>query len=213
MPLPVIAGAARVAVRGTTVRGTKWVNILHFRYAAGASAPGTSEYDALDIKLRKLYAASPYVASGQIASLMHTTSKIDEVQYTALNGVGMTYIKTWAIAGLDAQDALPPGNSMVVSLRTAVRGKRYRGRVYLPPACEDANVLGVINSTFITNLVGNWTAFLADLPSIMWTQVVASYGSSGKKKDGTTETWTPFCSDVVSVACDNRWDVQRRRNR
>lgn len=104
----------------------------------------------------------------QIASAMDTTFNVDfksllSVQAT-YRGVGVRRIKplpvlveTSTIANLGVGtvlgDALPSQTCGVIKLGTAVAGKSYRGRIYVPfPSETDSGAQGDPNAGYLTNL-------------------------------------------------------------
>ena len=211
-PLPVIAGTVRAAVTGTTSRGTKWANILHFRHGTIPSEPVAADIDALDVKLKKLYDGTPYSGGASITSMCNTGTLFTQVAYTPLDGLSPTTIKSWGITGHDSTESMPPMVSVCVSLYTAKRGKRYRGRCYMPPFSEGQAIAGAFAPIAQGNLLSQWNGFLVDLPSISWALVVATYGHS-ITKDGTEHTWTPEANNVSLIAINPTFDTQRGRIR
>lgn len=113
------------------------------------------------------------------------------------------------VAGFLAADPLPPQCSAVLSWRTALKGRAYRGRTYLPPSTEDAQ----------SN--GNWTSgALTDFNATI-THLLEVFGPSGTNGDwrlavisrvlnGVTRV-TPVATQVTSGSVDSRVRTQRRR--
>lgn len=106
------------------------------------------------------------------------------------------------LAGSNTNPSLPPQNSLVVSLRTALPGARARGRMYLPPmavAYVDDN--GLMDPSFTGDVADNFAAFFTAVNSsvaIDETVVVASDAG---------QTLTP----VTYVQVGRVFDTQRRR--
>jgi len=117
-----------------------------------------------------------------------------------------------AAVGTDSADnALPAEVAHVLSLRTAYRGRRYRGRLYLPAMTTGTtDVNGNLTGAKITSILAQWNAMVAELAPKQWSIVVASYGKS-VHSNGTITTWTPFATDITSATMDSKPDVQRRR--
>lgn len=206
MPLPTIANTHRVAIRGTAPSGAPWVNVMHFRWV-GAGAAGPTQYDLLHAQLEKLYGGPAYAGGVALLAYAKATCTMDGVTYTALDGISASYSKTSALAGTDPTDALSSQLSVVVSFLTALRGRRYRGRVYLPPYNEIAqDATGRLGTTAPPLIQAQFVGFLAALLAASWDHVVATYGKSPGKPD-----WAPAATSITSYRVDRDFDVQRRR--
>lgn len=111
-----------------------------------------------------------------------------------------SYTTGLPIAGTAAGQSLPPSSAVVASLRTAKIGKRYRGRMYLPPVTEtdsDGNLLSATANTMRDQLA----AFGATLVVDSMTPVVYS------RVLGTGEPITAYWIDA------RLRDQRRRSNR
>jgi hypothetical protein len=111
-----------------------------------------------------------------------------------------------AVAGTLAGDFLPPQVALCITLRTALAGPRFRGRVYLCGFGEATNTaVGVINTTatsvnFVTGIKTALQASALDLGVIHRPTSAPLAPSAG------------FITVVNSiVARDAVWDTQRRR--
>lgn len=110
-----------------------------------------------------------------------------------------------AVAGGLAGDFLPPQIALCITLRTALAGARFRGRVYLCGYGEATNTaVGVINSTvasvnFVAGIKAALQANALDLGVI-------------HRPTGAPTPSAGFITTVNSiVARDAVWDTQRRR--
>lgn len=196
MPLPVIADTLRVAVRGTASNGHHWANVLHYRKSTVLTFTGAIAI--LDPILVDHLSTNNGTGSGWNA-LAPTTASIQDIVYTPLDGASASTVITHAIAGANGSDGLPPSVALVVSLRTALRGRSYRGRVYTGPHIEsDNSSLGAPVAALLTAESGQWAAHLTALAGTGVSLVVASYLHA-------------TAQDVTSVSVDARWDTQRRR--
>jgi len=194
--LPVIADTMRVAVRGLASNGHHWANVLHYRKTGALSFTGAIAI--LDPILVDHLSTNNGGGSGWNA-LAHTSASVQDIVYTPLDGSSASTIITHAIAGISGGDPLPASVALVVSLRTALRGKSYRGRVYTGPNIESNNTAsGTPGASHVSTLALQWTAHLAALAGTGVSLVVASY------LHGTAQ-------DVTSVNVDARWDTVRRR--
>jgi hypothetical protein len=201
MPLPVIPGVVRAAVTGNLPSGTQWANVVHFRYAGGASSPGPAEITALHAKLTRLWSGAAYGAGTAWLTHSQTSVTTTNVVYYVLNGTAVAEERAFVAAGSLSTGLEPPEVAHVLTLRTATRGRSYRGRVYLPPVCVvrlDTN--GNLGSTALNGIQTQWSGLQADLNTIQWSMGVASYLRS-------------VFTDAISATMDVRPDVQRRRKR
>lgn len=108
---------------------------------------------------------------------------------------------TSGISGTAGSGPLPNEVAAVMSLRTAMAGRRTRGRMYLPgPAVSQVDVDARYQPGFGTDVAPAGANFLQPLVvgSVTWTAAVAS---------ATGGLLTP----VTAVAVGNVPDVQRRR--
>lgn len=217
MVLPVINGVARAAVNGLTQTGRKWVNVHHFQYAAGASSPGTIELDNLDVELFKFYAGPIYTGGVAITANMPAATSLQSIDYTVLDGVSLAYSKSHIQAGGGGTNSLPAEVSMCITLRTTKRGRRNRGRLYLPPFTPTLiDATGNWQATQRTQIIAQYNGMLSALAAKQWVPVVASYGESwindpDDPHDKIKSTWTPYATPINSVTIDTKPDVQRRR--
>jgi hypothetical protein len=197
MPLPVIADTMRVAVRGHLSSGHHWVNVLHYRKTGALSFSGAIAI--LDPILLDHLSTNNGAGKGW-NNYAKTTAGIEDFVYTPLNGVDASTVNTHIVPGLSTADAMPGATCLVVTLRTTLRGRSHRGRVYQGPFNEAANdVSGVPLSTEVAAVAAQWNAHITALVGTGVTLVVASYKLS-------------TATDVATCTVDARWDTQRRRN-
>lgn len=122
-----------------------------------------------------------------------------------------------AVPGTSAANPLPAATSLVVSLKTGLRGRSYNGRVYLWGFTEDANdVAGGASApaaaaapAFIT-AISQFILAGGTLPLAILSRWTTPPGSP----PGTApiERNPPLRTLVTSMTLkDTRWDVQRRR--
>lgn len=212
MPLPVIAGVVRCSVRGQNGSGQPWVNVVHARYAAGASTPGSTEIANLHSSLIKFWNGPNLTGGGYWLSRCRSNTTTIDVTYYPLDGSSLGIVTAAAAAGLDPTTTpSPSGLAYVLTLRTAVRGRRTRGRIYLSaPTSALFDSVGDLTSAVRTATIAQWTQMMAELPAKNWELGVASYGRS-ELSNGTVDTWTPFFTPLASVSMDGKGDHQRRR--
>lgn len=199
MPLPVIANTYRVSVEGLLANGSTWANVIHTRFNAGGAT--TADVNAMEALVDRLYTGATLGdATGFWTNWASTLASIQRIRVTALDGVSASVVYALVQAGAAAGDPLPGGVSWVVTLRTAKRGRSYRGRAYMGGFAEANNTAaGLVQSTLVTSMLSGWEGLRTTLSAAGWSLVVASY------KHSTAET-------VTSVSADAVWDSQRRRN-
>jgi hypothetical protein len=178
--------------------GQRWVNVYHFLFTGGG-APATSDFTALTAKLLKLYTGAAYAGGQKVSQHWPAATTLDDVTYTPLDGTSTSTIQGFGVAGAEAAEALPSEVALCMTLRTAIRGRSYRGRVFLGGFTEVLNTAGgIVLGADLAGIILQFEGFRADVLTINWEMVVASY------KLGVANT-------VTSITANNKWDVQRGR--
>lgn len=191
------------------------MNVLHFQYAAGASTPGTTEIAALDALLVRLYFGAALGTGTQWFANCPSSTTLEQIDYVILDGSSLGSTIPHAQVGVTGSP-LPPEVSPVLTLLTGKRGRRYRGRIYLPtPNLTAADSAGQIATGVRTSIQNQFLGLMTQLASIQWAPVVASYGH-GQTTDKVTKvvtktTWPPFATPITAVRMDQFFDVQRSR--
>lgn len=188
MPLPVIANVYRCSLVFNRVVGVKPVNVFHVRLAASSeTAIGTKIVASL---------------SSNMLRPMSSSFGIDHVTVLQLDGTsaGLDFPVT-GVVGQTAGDIIPAGAALI-SLRTAVRGPRGRGRVYVGPICEAAQANGILDPTTVGAMTTAWSTFLGALNTgtTPMEPVIASYKHLNANL-------------IVNSHCDSLIATQRRRQR
>jgi hypothetical protein len=167
---------------------------------------------ALDVELSRFYSGSAYAGGSPVLGQCRSVTTLIDITYTQLDGLSISRVIAHAANGTNASSLSSPSEaSLVLTLRTNKRGRRYRGRIYLPPMVADLQQgLGEIAGATATGFVNNYAGMTAALAPKNWVPVVASYGYY-KKEDGTVVTWTPHAEPVTNPTMDLKYDVQRRR--
>lgn len=112
------------------------------------------------------------------------------------------YIGLILVDGASVVPPLPPQNAIVVTLRTALAGRSYRGRVYLPGASELASsATGSIESAAMTNA--------NDFIDNIITETVSGQTWNLGVASPTLGLTTAVTNALVR---DNVFDTQRRRS-
>lgn len=188
MPLPVILNVVRCAVRGTSPSGQRWINVWHMHFASG-TPPSAGDITALHAKFQKLYGGPIYAGGVFIAQLGVASCTADDITYTPLDGTtSSTVLALAAVAGTQAGDALPSQSAVGVTLRTGLRGRSKRGRIFLAFGSEAQTDVGGRLATGTAALVPvEFAAWITDLAGIGWTLVVASYKLSSAQSVTTVD--------------------------
>jgi len=170
--------------------------VLHFRKSAIITYPAAIA--ALDPILTTHLTVN--AGGGGVAWRTHatTTDSLTAIRYTPLDGISATTVTTHVFAGLSA-NPLPAQNALVATLRTANRGRSYRGRVYESAHNEGDNQgVGAPSALLVAGVATQWNALLTALVGSGVSLVVASYH-------------LVLATNVTAVSVDGRWDTQRRR--
>lgn len=132
---------------------------------------------------------------------------LNEVVATDITSQGAPQDReTVGTAGTATGGSLPLNCALVISLRTAKRGRSYRGRVYLSGlTLTNTNNVNQIDATKITDILGDFNSLQADLDAGGYDIVVAS-----KQHNGVT-TNPAETNEVTSFVIDANIDSQRRR--
>jgi hypothetical protein len=156
------------------------------------------------------------VGSAIKSALASSTHNANLSTTVSLSNIGLRDIRTanqsefvdtgGAVAGTSAGDLLPPQVALCITLRTALAGASFRGRVYLPGFSELTNAAaGVISFTtapvaFVVAIKAALIANALDLGVISRPDPLATPARAGQ-------------INVVTaiVARDAVWDTQRRR--
>lgn len=218
MPLPTIDKVQRCSVRGTNVNGTSWVNVVHMRWLGTGQGTSQNEVDALHAILVRLWSGAAFGTGAPWLSHCKSGTLLNDITYYPLDGTGLGIIKVVnaaATGGTGAQ--LPPQTAAVLTLNTAFRGRRYRGRIYFPtPLAANCDTNGNWTQALMDSTIAQWTGMQAALPGASWEPVVASYGKSwindpNDPHDKILSQWTPFATKIDNATMDGKPDVQRRR--
>lgn len=160
-PLPVIANVYRCALNWSSV-GQHAENVIHLRLSAGnASQVMLGLNDAM---------------SENLWAPVTSNARIDTVSITPLDGSTPTETFTTSGApwGGGTSGSWSPATAGIVSLATSLRGRSYRGRIYMPFIADTANDDGVMASGSLAIARDAWPLFQAALTGGV-EHVVASY--------------------------------------
>jgi hypothetical protein len=199
IPLPVIPLTFRCTLRwdGGAVSPIP-VNVIHIAAGTGPVLP-SDIFTALNATVTQMMWAP-------LPGFMI----VGHVDIIPLDGITPT--QTFATGGGTKWQGATTGSGVpqtaaLVKLTTAARGRKHRGRIYLPWAGENAITAGTVDSTTLGPWQAAWSAFLAALPSSGSHSpqlVVASYD---RAHGGAGSGIAP----VTSVTCETLTATQRRR--
>jgi hypothetical protein len=156
MALPVIANVLRCALEwtdsGATV-GVRPVNVFHVHYVTGTASDAAGDVaDALA------------TSGSDMFDVLYTGLEVNSISVLPLDGTTATFDQPIGatIAGGGA-GGIVPQVCTVVSLHTAQRGSRGRGRVYVGPMGETQIADGHVSSGSANTMLVAWGQFHDDL--------------------------------------------------
>jgi len=171
MVLPVIPDVYRCAV-GYAVAGQGAVNVLH------VTAPG----DPSPVTVA-LAVAEAWGATDSLCSLQSTSVNLNTVEVTPLDGLTPTSGASFGAAdndnGTHSAFPMPAGDCLVLSLKSAERGRSKNGRLFISGLCSnqmDTNQQFWSGATQ-TAAEAAWGVFLTELNAAIGgaVPVIASY--------------------------------------
>jgi len=198
--LPPASGVTR-AVFNYLSQGIPTANVLHFTAPPGPDAPDPAAL-ASDL-------AGWWIAN--IAPISHTSHILQNVTCTDLSAAGppaVIYSTGLPSPGLQTGDPMPNNAALVMSEHTALRGRSYRGRIYVGGIAESNSlgneVLGTLRDAHVTRWSQLITFVTAPLsPDVCL--VVLSYFSAGAVRA------TPVATRVTTITANTRIDTMRQR--
>jgi hypothetical protein len=206
----VIPNCIQVRLVWTLANGKTVYNVLHGSVAGGFSATTT---------------VAEAVFTAIKAAAGWTSLKANINSGVSLAGVDLRDLRTaqqpivastsGASAGTGAGTALPPGDALVVTLRTALAGRNARGRAYIPGFDSTAMAAGgVAASGTVTNATSFMTAVQTALGASSITLALAN--PARQAYTGSTGATHPARAATVLavtgiVTRNNVFDHQRRR--
>lgn len=186
-PLPTITNVFRCAFNWREAStGQIGVNVMHFR------APGfTAE---------EVATAVDSIGNLEYWSPMVTDAYMVQFDVTPLDGAGATHSQAPTHGGWGGSQSgdFSPASAVVVSFKTALRGRSHRGRIYLPFIAEAVISDGQLTGAQVTALNTGWAAFISSAAGAGVTPVVASYKLS-------------TAADITGTSVISGLGTQRRR--
>lgn len=220
-PLPVIGGTVRCSVEGLVATNRAWANVVHCRFSGGASYPSAADITALHGVLGRLWTGTAYASGTAWLTKCMNNVVTQQIRYYVLNGTATPQLIALVGAGSSSTGTSSPSEvAACLTIRTAKRGRRYRGRIYLPaPHSSQINTNGNFNQIMVDGILAQYDGMIGAMSGISWEFGVATYGHSWTWNDVTQawqeNTWTPDFtpsgSGSLFRSMDLRPDVQRRR--
>jgi len=216
IPGPIIVpNCIQVRILMTLSTGKAVVNVLHAQVAAGFTATVTIA-NALQTNL-----ASSLTSSG-MAALMPTTTSITGIDLRDLRSPGnfpLVPSNVAAAPGTSVSPAMPPGNTLVLTFRTANAGRAFRGRLYFGGWATNADAGNGMATTVTNGATPSLLLFWNTWTGQSWsansmTPCIAQ--PARQQYTGITGTVHPArnANTVAITAAQVRdavWDSQRRR--
>lgn len=197
IPAPNVLKASLIGHRSGT--NQMWVNNLHFKYSG---APGTTEREDLLTALQTFW-------TSHYAPVLSAQCYIDQIVVTDLSSVSAptsTYVYTPIDHGGLSNNVKPANVTLCITQRTALRGRNYRGRTYIPGVVDEQTTnhdfmatgsLGDILSAFA------WLLNAAHTAAGIWSVVSYFFANSPRG--------TAVSTPITAVTADSTLDSMRRR--
>jgi hypothetical protein len=177
MPLPVIADVARVALHCVKGSGggepATTVNVIHVKRNTATDWPTTADQIAFELDT-----VAHTTHSGMLEPVQSSYG-YQSFDLTPLDGTSASIhrdgtLSNWPV-GQHGGDYIPQV-ACVVRIRTAVRGRSGRGRVFLGPLAEATVVNGQVGAVNVGQVTTAWQAFANSLQTDYGHELgVASY--------------------------------------
>lgn len=107
-----------------------------------------------------------------------------------------------------ATSLLPNQCAVVVTLKTALAGRRHQGRIYLPLVKYGLSSQGQLGTSDVQGFAGWFAEFITRLNSHIGAQKIGVLSRVGMNR---TPPLDPTFQAITSVTVDSKVDVQRRR--
>jgi hypothetical protein len=221
-PAVVVNNAVQVALYFSLGTGTAMVNVLN-AIKTGQVTVDQTLANALDTSIKSAWSSNlgVHCASNCVFGFC-TVRDLSAPSLPAFTGSGAT------VQGAGVGDLLPGASACVVSLRTALAGHRYRGRVYLGGFTEAENLVsGTISAAVqaacasfvqaVDTVLAGHTMRLAVLSRPAYAQTITHTTTDSAGNENITQYNRPArpgaITQVISINVRNgSWDSQRSRN-
>lgn len=144
-----------------------------------------------------------------VKPLLINTISLTAVKVTDLTtqiGPVVQYATGLPAAGTQTGDSLPNNCALVVTKRTLLRGRSYRGRIYHPGIPEAQCAGNTVTNAFVTQIVNAYATMLTfTTTGASWDMVVMSrYNNNAPRAEADS-------NQVTTLTSDGLIDSQRRR--
>jgi hypothetical protein len=133
-------------------------------------------------------------------------SQITVVNQDAFNSPSTVHVVSPTVAGTVAQNSVPTNAALCATLRTDLRGRSFRGRMYLAGWSQtEMNNAITATTTLIANLIADLVALkgVIDALGAIWV-IVSKWSNKVPRAAG-------LCTPITAVSMDQYIDSQRRR--
>lgn len=182
----------------STQEGSQRVNTFSYAWTGSTTAPTVTQLNAM--------AQNFWTAVGTLYTTMLCGNvNVQNVETRWLDPLGPPIVGGYTVPqphpGTSPGNATPANAAVVLSWRTGLAGRAYRGRTYLPGIGESSQVNSTVNSSYITAATALANALVAfnNGGGIVGVQmVVASFVKQ-------------LLNQILFVVIDNAIDSQRKR--
>lgn len=175
-------------------------NVLNFRIGTGPITASNLNDAATILAEQWVLAMMGNFTSGYIFREVHA------VDLTSATGPIATVTLGAGTAGGNGADNEPGNVAFCLSLRTASRGRSFRGRVFLPAIRSSETTDNHLSSTRISGFITAMETIMTEMLAADWTLVIAS-----RRHNGIDRTAGVATAVTSVLAVDDRIDTQRRR--
>lgn len=174
-------------------------NVLYYSFSYGWSVPNMTGFAST---MQSLWDAQ---MKARVTAQLSLT-KIIITDMTTESSPKVEHAVSPAIAGTAAGDALPANCAAEITLVTGLRGRSYRGRIYVPGVPDTSATGSSWNAGFITSLSGAFGNFI----SVIYGAGSAHLVVASRVHNKIVRT-TGVASEVLSVTVSPYICSQRRR--
>jgi len=198
MPFQPVEATARVELV-QSLSGQNIQNVLYFRQA--------TDYDSTDLATLSAFVLDWW--ANELSDNLSNQLSLINVTATALHDqAGPQFINTTGlpVTGQVSGDAVPNNCALCVSFRTALIGRAFRGRNFIPGIPEAFVALSVVEATPSAAMVADYALLMTTAPAGMTWVVVT------RTVNGVLQSPVGLTNPVQSVQLVDRViDSQRRR--
>lgn len=174
-------------------------NVLHYEWIAPWSIARANEL-AADLVSWWSATMDAYVANTVSLNLIRMTDLESETGFVVNYATGLP------LAGANTNPSLPNSNTVVITKRTANRGRSFRGRIYQVGLTENVVTANAVSSVVVGQLIAAWELI----------RVVALTGGDAEMgvvslQSNLAPRTTGIITPITNFTSDGVIDSQRRR--